>query len=100
MRMELETYMPINAPDFEISVRAYNVLRAAGIMSMGALAKYSREEVLALRNCGNRTISELEDLLIWHGLAFKDEPHPAEQIEILERHVARLADGLVRRAQV
>src|SRR5438094_4996227 len=53
--------------DLNLSVRAYNCLKRSGLMTVGAVLEKSEEELLALRNFGEKSYLELRDKLIEHG---------------------------------
>lgn len=50
----------------DLSVRAYNCLKRSGLMTVGAVLEKSEEELLALRNFGEKSYLELRDKLIEH----------------------------------
>ena len=56
--------------DLDLSVRAYNCLKAAKIDSLGALVEYERHELLKFRNFGKKSLVEIEELLTEKGLTF------------------------------
>ena len=47
----------------EISVRAYNVLHRKGINTIGDLKGYCLEDIRKVRNCGQKTLDEIENAL-------------------------------------
>ena len=51
----------------ELSVRAYNCLKRSGLTTVGAVLEKSEEELLALRNFGEKSYEELRDRLVEHG---------------------------------
>jgi len=51
----------------DLSVRAYNCLKRSGLMTVGAVLEKSEEELLALRNFGEKSYLELRDKLVEHG---------------------------------
>jgi DNA-directed RNA polymerase subunit alpha len=57
--------MPIEQLD--LSVRAYNCLKRSGLMTVGAVLEKSEEELMALRNFGEKSYLELRDKLVGHG---------------------------------
>ncbi|MBM4414835.1 MAG: DNA-directed RNA polymerase subunit alpha [Chloroflexi bacterium] len=57
--------MPIEALD--LSVRAYNCLKRSGLITVGAILERSEEELLALRNFGEKSYEELRDRLVQKG---------------------------------
>ena len=64
--------MPIEQLD--LSVRAYNCLKRSGLMTVGAVLDKSEEELLALRNFGEKSYFELKDKLVSSGF-------PAPRVE-------------------
>jgi DNA-directed RNA polymerase subunit alpha len=57
--------LPIEQLD--LSVRAYNCLKRSGLMTVGAVLEKSEDELLALRNFGEKSYLELRDKLEQHG---------------------------------
>jgi len=53
--------------ELELSVRAYNCLKRSGLTTVGAILERSEEELLALRNFGEKSYLELRDRLVEHG---------------------------------
>ena len=51
----------------ELSVRAYNCLKRSGLITIGSILERSEEELLALRNFGEKSYEELRDKLVAHG---------------------------------
>ena len=64
--------MPIEQLD--LSVRAYNCLKRSGLMTVGAVLEKSEEELLALRNFGEKSYFELKEKLVTAGF-------PAPRVE-------------------
>jgi DNA-directed RNA polymerase subunit alpha len=56
--------------DLDLSVRAYNCLKAAKIDTLGSLVEYERHELLKFRNFGKKSLVEIEELLTEKGLTF------------------------------
>ncbi len=52
-----------------LSVRAYNCLKRSGLMTVGAVLEKSEEELLALRNFGDKSYVELRDKLVAGGFS-------------------------------
>lgn len=50
-----------------LSVRAYNCLKRSGLTTVGLVLEKSEEELLALRNFGEKSYEELRDKLVEHG---------------------------------
>jgi DNA-directed RNA polymerase subunit alpha len=53
--------------ELELSVRAYNCLKRAGITKVGQILEMSEEELLAVRNFGRKSLDELRERLIARG---------------------------------
>lgn len=66
MRKLLKTQLE----DLDLSVRAYNCLKAAKINSLGELVKYDTAELIKFRNFGKKSLVEIEQLVIDKGLSF------------------------------
>jgi DNA-directed RNA polymerase subunit alpha len=56
--------------DLDLSVRAYNCLKAAEIKSLGELVNYHIDDLLKFRNFGKKSLSELEEFVRDRGLHF------------------------------
>jgi len=56
--------------DLDLSVRAYNCLKAADIKSLSDLVSYDIADLLKFRNFGKKSLSELEELVRDKGLTF------------------------------
>jgi DNA-directed RNA polymerase subunit alpha len=56
--------------DLDLSVRAYNCLKAAEIRTLGELVSYHIEDLLKFRNFGKKSLTELEDFVKEKGLSF------------------------------
>ena len=56
--------------DLDLSVRAYNCLKAAKIASLSELVKYDTNELLKFRNFGRKSLMEIEALIQEKGLHF------------------------------
>ena len=54
-----------------ISVRARNVLKKAGITTLGELVQYSREDLRNLRGAGTAFVFEIESMLDEYGLSLR-----------------------------
>jgi len=60
----------LKVDDLELSVRASNCLRQAGIHTIADLVRYKVSDLKGQRNVGNKTLAELTDLLSSMGLSF------------------------------
>jgi DNA-directed RNA polymerase subunit alpha len=66
MRKLLKTQLT----DLDLSVRAFNCLRAAEIKTLGDLVQYDVADLLKFRNFGKKSLTELEDLVREKNLTF------------------------------
>ncbi|MCE5329331.1 DNA-directed RNA polymerase subunit alpha, partial [bacterium] len=57
--------------DLELSVRSYNCLKRAGIDSVEKLLQYTEDELLDIRNFGQKSIQEVKNKVSELGLSFK-----------------------------
>lgn len=62
----------LNTPleDLELSVRAFNCLKAAKINSLTELVQYSQEELMKFRNFGQKSLTEIDQVLSERGLSY------------------------------
>ena len=56
--------------DLDLSVRAYNCLKAAKINTLGELVRFDMNELLKFRNFGKKSLVEIDELLQEKGLTF------------------------------
>lgn len=68
-----EPAQSIEIETVDFTVRAYNVLRRAGIKTLGDLAGWSKVELMARRNMGRRTLNEVEGKLESFGLSLREK---------------------------
>jgi DNA-directed RNA polymerase subunit alpha len=59
--------------ELELSVRAYNCLKREGIDSVEKLLEYSEDELLDIRNFGQKSIQEVKDKIKELGFSFKQK---------------------------
>tara|TARA_R100001530_G_scaffold81091_1_gene56595 strand:- start:710 stop:1273 length:564 start_codon:yes stop_codon:yes gene_type:complete len=55
----------------KFSTRTYHVLWAAGINTLGELVEKSERDMFRIKNCGRKTLTELQEKLYEIGLNFK-----------------------------
>ena len=65
----LETYID----DLDLSVRAYNCLKRAGILTLHDLVDKSENEMMKIRNLGKKSLKEVIDKVKSMGLNFRDD---------------------------
>ena len=59
--------------DLDLSVRAYNCLKRAGILTLHDLIDKSENEMMKIRNLGKKSLKEVIDKVKSMGLTFRDE---------------------------
>jgi len=59
--------------DLDLSVRAYNCLKRAGILTLKNLVDKSENEMMKIRNLGKKSLKEVIDKVKEMGLSFKNE---------------------------
>ncbi len=68
--LHMRKLLKTSLEDLDLSVRAYNCLKAAKINSLSELVRYDTHELLKFRNFGRKSLVEIEDLLHEKGLSF------------------------------
>lgn len=57
--------------DLQLSVRSLNCLKRAGIRTIGELLTYSEEDVMKLKNFGQKSLDEIKDKLVERNLSLQ-----------------------------
>jgi DNA-directed RNA polymerase subunit alpha len=68
--LHMRKLLKTSLEDLDLSVRAYNCLKAAKINTLGELVQYDTPELLKFRNFGKKSLVEIEELLQNKGLTF------------------------------
>jgi DNA-directed RNA polymerase subunit alpha len=68
--LHMRKLLHTNLEDLDLSVRAYNCLKAAKINSLEELVQFNKNELLKFRNFGKKSLDEIEALLHEKGLSF------------------------------
>ncbi len=68
--LHMRKLLKTSLEDLDLSVRAYNCLKAAKINSLAELVRYDTHELLKFRNFGKKSLVEIEELLQDKGLTF------------------------------
>jgi DNA-directed RNA polymerase subunit alpha len=68
--LQLRKILGTPLEDLELSVRAFNCLKAAKINSLSELVNYTQDELMKFRNFGQKSLSEIEQVLHERGLHF------------------------------
>lgn len=68
--LQLRKVLKTPLEDLDLSVRAFNCLKAAKINSLSELVQYTQEELMKFRNFGQKSLAEIEQVLHDRGLRF------------------------------
>ncbi len=68
--LQLRKVLKTPLEDLDLSVRAFNCLKAAKINSLSELVQYEQEDLMKFRNFGQKSLSEIEVVLGERGLYF------------------------------
>ncbi|MEO0041621.1 MAG: hypothetical protein RL329_1069 [Bacteroidota bacterium] len=68
--LHMRKLLKTSLEDLDLSVRAYNCLKAAKINSLSELVRFDTHELLKFRNFGKKSLVEIEELLVEKGLNF------------------------------
>jgi len=68
--LRMRKLLKTNIADLDLSVRAYNCLKAADIKTLGDLAALDISDMMKFRNFGKKSLAELEQLITDKGLTF------------------------------
>ena len=69
--MDIDFDSPLDYIPYGFTIRTRNVLKSAGIYTYRDLISYTESEFVLLRNCGRKTLTEMQDRLKIVGLEFK-----------------------------
>ncbi|MDE2639664.1 MAG: hypothetical protein OXI03_03675, partial [Chloroflexota bacterium] len=79
-----------------LSVRSYNCLKRSGLMTVGQVLEKSDEQLLGLRNFGEKSFLEVMDRLRELGFLAQDDPRGSQgSIEALQAAEAAAAAGAI-----
>jgi len=68
--LHMRKLLKTSLEDLDLSVRAYNCLKAAKINTLAEMVRYDTHELLKFRNFGKKSLVEIEELLQDKGLTF------------------------------
>lgn len=68
--LQLRKVLKTPLEDLDLSVRAFNCLKAAKINSLSELVQYEQEDLMKFRNFGQKSLNEIEQVLHERGLHF------------------------------
>lgn len=85
--------------ELSLSVRAYNCLKRSGLMTVGQVLEKSEDELLTLRNFGQKSYDELKNRLIELGYLQADAEEDEVLAEELDESVSPLGAALIQALQ-
>ncbi len=68
--LHMRKLLKASLEELDLSVRAYNCLKAAKINSLGELVKHDTNSLIKFRNFGKKSLQEIEQLVEEKGLSF------------------------------
>lgn len=68
--LHMRKLLKTSLEDLDLSVRAYNCLKAAKINTLADMVRFDTHELLKFRNFGKKSLVEIEELLAEKGLTF------------------------------
>lgn len=68
--LKMRKLLKTSLADLDLSVRAYNCLKAANVKTLGDLASLEVSDMMKFRNFGKKSLAELEQLIADKGLTF------------------------------
>lgn len=68
--LHMRKLLKTNLNDLDLSVRAYNCLKAADVRTLGDLASLEISDMMKFRNFGKKSLAELEQLIAEKNLTF------------------------------
>jgi len=68
--LQLRKVLKTPLEDLDLSVRAFNCLKAAKINSLSELVQYEQEDLMKFRNFGQKSLAEIEQVLTERGLHY------------------------------
>ncbi len=67
-----EKILEMTIEELDLSVRAFNCLKRAGINTVAELVQRNQEDMMKVRNLGKKSLEEVEQKLVALGLALKN----------------------------
>ena len=92
-----ESNCQLQFDELPITGRLANIVRSIGVRTLGDLKGRSPSELLQYKNCGRRTLSELQQLIEraisgeFDGPQIEDSPAAVELLTLLEQGIAKLS---------
>lgn len=69
---EHDKYQDMSIEELDLSVRSYNCLKRANILTVQELTQKTEEDMMKVRNLGKKSLKEVKEKLLAIGLSFKD----------------------------
>ena len=66
-----EKVLEMTIEELDLSVRAYNCLKRAGINTVAELVQRNQEDMMKVRNLGKKSLEEVEQKLLGLGLSLR-----------------------------
>ena len=66
-----EKVLEMTIEELDLSVRAFNCLKRAGINTVAELVQRNQEDMMKVRNLGKKSLEEVEQKLVALGLSLK-----------------------------
>ncbi|MEW6103080.1 MAG: DNA-directed RNA polymerase subunit alpha [bacterium] len=96
-REMLRKILNTSIDELEISVRASNCLRLAGIIRIGDIAKMEEQELLKMKNFGRKSLTEVKEKLAEYSLTLS-MPGVDELLEPLsEEEIQKAKEGIIKK---
>lgn len=68
--LKMRKMLKTSLADLDLSVRAYNCLKAADVKTLGELASLEISDMMKFRNFGKKSLTELENLMVEKNITF------------------------------
>ena len=91
-RDRMSQVLGIPVTDFELSVRSRNCLQKMGINTLGDLTRVTEAELLASKNFGETSLTEIKEMMATRGLSLGQFAHERTTLEPVFEPAAMSAD--------
>lgn len=93
-RNKVSTFDDFSIDDLELSVRSFNVLKRAGINSVGDLTRRTYDDLTRVRNMGRKSLEEILSKMEALGATLSEEGVIENQFEFLDEELVELEPEL------
>ena len=69
---QVDKYQEMSIEELDLSVRSYNCLKRANIITVQELTQKTEDDMMKVRNLGKKSLKEVRDKLKALGLSFKN----------------------------